>query len=156
MHQKIQMSWLAAALLAAGSVSAQAAEPGLLQFENVRVINAPQAETAPATQAGLMAAKDSAGSALRDVTAEEAAALTAPAAPAAKSVARVAATRVVKAVSGRGAMVPESRLAYSVAVRNADGSISDACVTGEDKAQALLKDTAQIQAARAKEHAHDR
>lgn len=50
----------------------------------------------------------------------------------------------------------ESTLSFSVATRNADGSISQQCVTGADAATAALKAPAKAQAATAKKgHSHE-
>ncbi|MCV2353679.1 hypothetical protein LNV09_05825 [Paucibacter sp. B2R-40] len=49
----------------------------------------------------------------------------------------------------------ESSLSFSVATRNSDGSISQACVTGAQAADAAMKAPAKTNAKTAKGHSHD-
>lgn len=74
---------------------------------------------------------------LRAPTAEEAAALRAAAG---KSASTTSAPREIRHKNGAVEMVLDnSTLMYSVARRHADGSISQACVQGEDKAVAATR-----------------
>ncbi len=74
---------------------------------------------------------------LRAPTAEEAAALRASGG---KAAAAASGQREIRHKNGTVQMVLDnSTLMYSVARRNADGSISQACVQGEDKAQAATQ-----------------
>jgi hypothetical protein len=130
----------AVVLLAFASSAAMADEPaagsdGLLQFSNVRVVNAPSpvASTVSSTQAGMRTFKDSVTGQLRGPTAEEMQAVAAET-PAVH-------TRMFQFASrngGIGATLDESFLQYSVVARQADGSLTEACVTGVDKASEIV------------------
>ena len=132
----------ATALLAAAS-GATALEPrssdGLLQFANVRVVNAPQSSAA-APQGGMRAYRDSADSELRGPTTEEM-----QAAAAASKPLRAAANggnelpTFAAAGGGVGVALDESSMQYSVVVRQADGSLKEVCVTGPEAAEAVVR-----------------
>ena len=105
------------------------------------------------------AARDSAVDSLRAPTETEAQALR----PAAKAGARIGMnTGKVdpKPIVYRNGTVEQeldaSTMSYTVARRNADGSMSMVCVTGEDQMkQALKAPTARSKSVAAKEHQHD-
>jgi hypothetical protein len=130
----------AAVVLAFGSSAAMADEPaagsdGLLKFSNVRVVNAqaPVASTVSSTQAGMRTFKDSVTGQLRGPTPEEMQAVA--------SETPVINTRMYQFASrngGVGATLDESFLQYSVVARQADGSLTEACVTGADKANEII------------------
>ena len=96
---------------------------------------------------GMIAVRDAVTGQLRAPTAEEAAALQAKS-QASKST-RVRALSATATPVGRtnayGATrfrpTPEN-ISYSVATRNADGSLSTTCVQGQDKAEAIVRGTA--------------
>ena len=137
---------LSAALVASSGVAA--AEPksvdGLLQFANVRVVDAPRSTAAGVPQGGMRAYKDSADSELRGPTTEELQA----AAAASRSTLRGA--RSIDAAGddeqatfavpggGFGVVLDESTMQYSVAVRRPDGSLEEVCVTGPQAAEAVV------------------
>lgn len=141
---------LCAALLAFCTSAAFAEDPaatsndGLMKFTNVRVINAPSANAATeaSTQAGMRTYRDSATGQLRGPSPEEmqAAAASAPA-PSSRM------RQFASWHSGVGIALDESFLQYSVVARNADGSLSEVCVEGADKADAINKNPTLIQAA---------
>ena len=145
-------SLIAASLIA--SSTALAADvtvvDGLLQFPNVRVVNAAQpAAPVPSAQGGLRAYKDSATGELRGPTLEERQAEAQAASSAATSSVRRSSTggdvvvgQNVPAASGVGVMLDDSSLQYTVMVRKADGSLEEVCVTGPDAARALLQRSA--------------
>ena len=145
-------SLLAASLIA--SSTALAADvtvvDGLLQFPNVRVVNAAEpAVSATPAQGGLKAYKDSATGELRGPTLEERQAEAQAVSSAATSSARrsssasdTVAGRNVPAASGVGVMLDESSLQYTVMVRKADGSLEEICVTGPDAAREVLQRSA--------------
>jgi hypothetical protein len=124
----------AVVVLAFGSSAAMADEPvagsdGLLKFSNVHVVNAPApvASTVSSTQAGMRTYKDSVTGQLRGPNAEEM--------QAASAEAPVARTRMFQFV---GATLDESYMQYSVVTRQADGSLTEVCVTGVDKANDIV------------------
>ena len=127
-------------VLAFGSSVAMADEPvagsdGLLKFSNVRVVNAPApvASTVSPTQAGMRTFKDSATGQLRGPTPEEMQAVAAEA-----PVARTRMFQFAARNGGVGATLDESFLQYSVVARQADGSLTEACVAGVDKANEIV------------------
>lgn len=133
------------AALAADSIS----KDGVMQFPNVRVVDAanPGAPMS-VSQGGMKAYKDSADSALRGPSLEEmqadaaaSSATTSAATSRSPAAARRTAASQVAApspVSGVGATLDESSLQYSVVVRQPDGSLAEVCVTGVDAARDLV------------------
>jgi hypothetical protein len=141
----------AVVLLAFGSSAAVADESaasndGLLKFANVRVVNAaaPVASTVSSTQAGMRTFKDSVTGELRGPTAEEMQAVAAET-PAARTRGMYQFTS--SSHGGIGATLDESFMQYSVVARQADGSMSEVCVTGADKAAEIVANPELIKAA---------
>lgn len=133
---------------------------GILQFDNVQVVNAPQAaSTSAAPQGGMRAYRDAAGSPLRGPSTEEMAAAAAASTSAVARRASVAdaASAPVYAAPGGGvtAVLDESYLQYSVVVRQPDGSLAEVCVTGADSANALVE-KATLKSVARKETRNDR
>jgi hypothetical protein len=131
----------AVVVLAFGSSAAMADEPaagndGVLKFANVRVVNAttPVASTVSSTQAGMRTFKDSVTGQLRGPTAEEMQAVAAEA-PAVRTRGMF---QFASRSGGIGATLDESFLQYSVVARQADGSLTEACVMGVDKASEIV------------------
>ena len=158
---------VALAFALAGSSTVMAAEStavdGILQFPNVRVLNAPQAAQAPAAapQGGMRAYKDSADSELRGPTTEEMAA--AAAAPAATSSARRSASRETATGSdfalpsgGVGVALDESSMQYTVVVRQDDGTLKEICVTGPEAAGKIVQNPSTAKSVASKELPHAR
>ena len=159
-------SAVALTLALAGS-SALAADvkavDGILQFPNVRVINAPQAvQSVAAPQGGMRAYKDSATGELRGPTTEEM-----QAAAASSSNLRRASTADASAGSGDGpsfaaagggvgVVLDDSSLQYAVMVRQADGSLEEICVTGRDAANEIVKNPSAAKSVARKETSHVR
>ncbi len=104
---------------------------------------------------GLVVVRDAESGALRAPTAEEYRALV-PSAAAAheRKFARgiVAAPQVTVAKNGTRSASVADKAVYSVVTRNADGSLAEACVTGEEAANALVNNT---RTAQAKEPRHE-
>jgi hypothetical protein len=125
--------------------STAASQDGFVHFSNVRVVNAPSAGTTTAqpTDAGMRIYRDSATGQMRGPSPEEMQA--AAAAPATARPSHM--TQFASRHSGVGIALDESFLQYSVVARNADGSLSEVCVDGADKADAINKTPALIQAA---------
>ncbi len=132
------------------SSGATAAEPksvdGLLQFANVRVVDAPQSAATAAPQGGMRAYKDSADSELRGPTTEElqdAAAASRLALRRSASGADAAGDNELPTFAvpggGVGVVLDESSMQYSVVVRQADGSLKEVCVTGPNAAEAVVR-----------------
>jgi hypothetical protein len=98
---------------------------------------------------GMVVVRDAESGALRAPTAEEYRALV-PSAAAAheRKFARgvVAAPKVTVAKNGTRSASVADKAVYSVVTRNADGSLTEACVTGEDAANALVNNTRTAQA----------
>jgi hypothetical protein len=70
----------------------------------------------------------------------------------------VAPTEVRRADGSAKLMLDESQMSYAVVTRNADGSLTEHCVTGADAAQKVLsgkKVSVAKNSKNAKEHAHD-
>ena len=70
----------------------------------------------------------------------------------------VAPTEVRRADGSAKLMLDESQMSYAVVTRNADGSLTEHCVTGADAAQKVLsgKKVSLVKNGKnAKEHAHD-
>ena len=100
------------------------------------------AQTAPSKPAPQRATvvKDPSTGRLRAPTAEEAAELAATQPPSSARGARRAAPAEVRHPNGAVSLeVDESLMMYSVAKRNADGSIGLQCVTGEKAARSILR-----------------
>ena len=158
--------WLAVASLAVlAPVAAFAAQPAgtpvndLMQFEHVRVVNAPiAATTTQAPQAGMRAFIDAETGKLRGPTSEEMQAASAE--PAATQSRRLRAAPLSATMTpeggGVGMALDESFMQYSVVVRQADGSFGEVCVTGADKADEVVKNRPAIKAAQHKESSNDR
>lgn len=158
--------WLAVASLALlAPASALAAQPsatpvnGLMQFEHVRVVNAPiAAMTTQEPQAGMRAFIDADTGKLRGPTSEEMQA--AAAEPAATQSRRLRAAPLSSTMTpeggGVGMMLDESFMQYSVVVRQADGSFGEVCVTGADKADEVVTNRPAIKTAQHKESSNDR
>ena len=146
----------------AASTTAQAADSGLLQFPNVRVVDAPaMASTPSTTQAGWMAFKDPVTGELRAATAEELQTAAATRTfPAARRAAETAApTSFASAGGGVGVTLDESFLQYSMVVRQPDGTLAEVCVTGPEAAEAVIKagpSAGRTQGISKTEAAHDR
>ncbi|WP_338762384.1 choice-of-anchor J domain-containing protein [Massilia sp. METH4] len=96
---------------------------------------------------GLVVVRDAETGVLRAPTAEEYRKLV-PAAVKQKSFARgvTAAPQVKVAKNGAKSMSVADKAVYSVVTRNADGTVTEACVTGEDAANALVNNTRVAQA----------
>lgn len=105
------------------------------------------------------AARDNPGDALRALTPAELRALDSKAsAPVGLRSGKANPQPVTHADGSVEHELDSSTLMYSVARRNADGSISTYCVTGADSAEGLLKpskSSARTTARGAKEHQHD-
>ncbi|MES2102651.1 MAG: hypothetical protein V4634_01425 [Pseudomonadota bacterium] len=125
---------------------------------------------APAVQAqdsGMRVFKDPVTGQLRAPTAEESAALDAQikadqASQAGRVSAQARMKRAVKEVRADGStmmQLDESQMSYSVATRNADGSIGMACVTGDETADKLVHSGSSANtsatAVHSKEHNHE-
>jgi hypothetical protein len=98
---------------------------------------------------GLVVVRDAETGALRAPTAEEYRALVPSAAAAQeKKFARgiVAAPKVTVARNGTRSASVADKAVYSVVTRNADGSLAEACATGEEAANALVNNTRTAQA----------
>lgn len=161
---------VAVSLALVGSSAAIAAEPtsvdGLLQFANVRVINAPQAalSSTAGPQGGMRAYKDSAESALRGPTTEEmqaaspskAKTVSARSASSSESSPSTDAPVFAAAGGGQTVVLDDSSLQYSVVVRQADGSLAEICVTGPDAANEIIKKQPVLKTAAKKEILNDR
>jgi len=120
---------------------------------------------APAAQAadgaGMRIVRDPVTGQLRGPTAEEFQAMEAQErkANAGKPAAmRSAPVEVRRADGSVSVMLDESHMSYSMVTRNADGTLTEQCVTGADAAQKVLsgkKVSSAKNAKNAKEHAHD-
>ncbi len=158
--------WLVVASLAVfGPASVFAAQPatapvdGLMQFEHVRVVNAPIAATATqAPQAGMRAYIDAETGKLRGPTGEEMQAASAeqPAAQSRRLRAAPLSAVITSEAGGVGMALDESFMQYAVVVRQADGSFGEVCVTGSDKADDVVKNRPVSKAAQHKESSNDR
>lgn len=136
------------ACTAALTSAASAAEPpryvvenGVAQFPNVRVINAPIAATSASGSpgaGGLRAYVDADTGELRQPNPEELQAAAAETQAATTLQARTAGPQMTATPSGGiRVMLDESQMQYSVITRHADGTTSEACVTGEQEATRL-------------------
>ncbi len=108
-----------------------------------------------------VAARDAAGAGARTPTAAEAQALSPAANKSARPVGMLNGKSTLRAVKhADGTMEQEldtSTTMYSVARRNADGTVSMFCVTGEESAQELVKvkQGAKVAVKASKEHQHE-
>lgn len=96
---------------------------------------------------GMIAVRDAVTGQLRAPTAEEAAALQAKAQASKSTRARAlsaTATPVARtnAYGATGFRPAPENISYSVVTRNADGTLSTACVQGQDKAEAMVREHA--------------
>ncbi|MEO8936626.1 MAG: hypothetical protein ABI277_16880 [Burkholderiaceae bacterium] len=139
----------------------EASNNGAMRFPNVSVINAPQAAQSQtsAGQGGMRAYKDSATSPLRGPTTEEMAAASASRSSAVNArrlsasdgSASPDAPSFAAAGGGVGVMLDDSSLQYSVVVRQADGALSEICVTGADAADEVVRKSPVLKTAAQKE-----
>lgn len=138
---------------AAMASDAPPVDPSIQRFEHVRVINAPIATPAAATETmvDMRAYKDADTGAFRAPTAEEAAALapaSAAAAPALRRSSAAAAPAFHSTRSGGTAiLLDESSMQYSVVSRQPDGSLVEICVPGEKAAAEAVGNPAAFLAA---------
>jgi hypothetical protein len=119
-------SWLAAAGMAAATLSAQAGNDGLMSFPHVQVQAQPVAASAPG-QGGFMAYKDPVTGQLTGPNPEQAALLLAAAARAPAPLFKQAPLAPRPARGGVSLMLDERQVRYAVARKASDGSVTESC-----------------------------